>query len=216
MTTLTPIQTTVPSFKRSSVSPIQLNAPTLSSDTKKSLTPFDADNNGFLTFSEFTNSKMFTFDASEESKVQKFTMFKNAITVAPQDQQTAVEDLNSEKKVSQKKTDLLHIQRHGINMDLRNSRLELQEAVASQKKLPKVGANQTTMSRQISNLSKTFSQNKDRLETFNSQNSSLDEPSFFLLKLLNVQARTSVSEPNYANLASIIEGVEVASYGDHP
>ncbi|MCE2929822.1 MAG: hypothetical protein LW809_00330 [Vampirovibrionales bacterium] len=216
MTTLTPIKPTVPSFNSSNLSPIKLNSSTISADTKKSLTPFDSDKNGVLTFNEFTNSNMFAFDATEESKFQKFTTFKNAVTIDPQAQQAAVDDLNTEKKLSQKKTDLLHIKRHGLNMDLRNSRLELEEAVASQKKLPQNNVEQKNASLQIANLSKAFAQNKGHLEAFQSEHSSLDEPSFFLLKLLNVQARTSTTEPNYANLASIIDGIEVASYGDHP
>ena len=216
MTTLTPVKPTVPTFTNSNVSPIKLNASNISAETKKTLSPFDADKNGFLTFSEFTNSNIFSFEATEESKVQKFTMFKNAVTVDPQAQQTAVEDLNSEKKLSQKKTDLLHIQRHCLNMDLRNSRLELEDAVTSQKKSPKTDADQKKETLQIASLSKAFAQNKGRLETFNSQNAGMDEPSFFLLKLLNVQARISPTEPNYANLASIIDGIAVASYGDHP
>ena len=216
MTTLTPVKLTVLSFNSSNVSPIQLNSPTISADTKKSLAPFDSDKNGFLSFTEFTSSNMFAFDASEESKFQTFRTFKNAVTVDPAAQQTAVQNLNSEKKINQKKTDLLNIQRHDINMSLRNSRLELEDAVNIQKKTPANDADKKAATLQINTLSKKWIQNKARLETFDSQNTNLGEPSFLLVKLLSQQARTSVSEPNYANLAAIIDRIAVSSYGENP
>ncbi len=216
MTTLTPIKPPVLSFNNSNVSPIQLNASTISADTKKSLPPFDTNQNGLVTFGEFTNSTIFSFDATEESKVQKFNMFKNAVTVYPQAQETAVEDLNSDKNLKQKKTDLLHVKRLGIRMDLEKSRLELANAVAAQKKAPQTDADQKKATLQIATLRKTFAQNKNSSETFQSQHAGLDDASFFLLKFLNVQDRNSTTEPNYANLASWIDGIDVASYGENP
>jgi hypothetical protein len=214
MTTLSPILPSVAFTNRSGLSAIEWNDTNLSSETKQTLLTMETDKKGFLTTNDFSTPTALNFGVPQDFQVHKFTTFKNDVVLDLQKALGPVDDSNAEQKLKQKKTDLLHLQRYALRSDATNSREELKKALVSENKQAVNNGQDIKETSQISQLRKTLAQKNERLNVFESQHVSLEEPSFFLLKLLNGKIRTNITEPNYTSLATYIDGIAATSYGD--
>jgi len=214
MTTLSPM---LPSFafaNRSATTVIDGNSAHLSSGTQQTFPTIGADKKEGGTSNNFFTPMTQTFKLPQDFQVHKFTTLKKDVVLDLQKAMGPVDDTNAENKLKQKKTDLLYLQRYILRSEADNSRQALKKALADEKKRAVPGREDLKETSQISQLRKTLAQKKDRLNAFEAQYASLEEPSFFLLKLLNGKLRSNITEPDYTSLASYIDGITASSYGD--
>ncbi|XVJ51861.1 MAG: hypothetical protein HEQ32_07215 [Vampirovibrio sp.] len=191
---------------------IQLNTSESSIQNDQALQGFDLDKNGSVSFDEFKNSNFFVSGPADNVAEGKFTSLQLVMKNHDATHTNIISEFTKKNRIEQKKTDLLHIEKHKIEMDLKLSKSQLESFIDSQKNIPSDKQNPNDYIQSLEKYTRLMKTDTERLNGFNSAHSDLGTPSVFLLKLLQTQQRTEFTDPNYANLESEIDRIEASEY----